>query len=310
LGNSQKKILFIVGPTAVGKSSLAVDLAHKFSGEIISCDSRQIYRSFDIGTDKPPVSARQAIPHHLIDVVGPEETFSAADFARLALEKINEIIDRGNLPLVVGGTGLYHRALVEGLFPGPGRDENLRARLKEEAENNGLESLYNKLRLVDPSYAKKISPTDSIRIIRALEIFYLTGQPISEHFSRTASPLRDKGFIIFQIGLKLERKLLYQRIDERVRRMFAEGLIEETKQLLASGLSEQATPFKGLGYSQVLRYLKGEITLEEAVSLTQIETRHYAKRQLTWFKKTQGIIWFEADDRENIENQVKEYLLS
>jgi len=199
---------------------------------------------------------------------------------------------------------------VEGLFPGPGRDENLRARLKEEAENNGLESLYNKLRLVDPSYAKKISPTDSIRIIRALEIFYLTDQPISEHFSRTASPLRDKGFIIFQIGLKLERKLLYQRIDERVRRMFAEGLIEETKQLLASGLSEQATPFKGLGYSQVLRYLKGKITLEEAVSLTQIETRHYAKRQLTWFKKTQGIIWFEADDRENIENQVKEYLLS
>jgi len=310
LGTSQKKILFIVGPTAVGKSSLAVDLAHKFSGEIISCDSRQIYRSFDIGTDKPPVSIRQAIPHHLIDVVGPEETFSAADFARLALEKINEIIDRGNLPLVVGGTGLYHRALVEGLFPGPGRDENLRARLKEEAENNGLESLYNKLRLIDPSYAEKISPTDSIRIIRALEIFYLTGLPISEHFSRTASPLRDKGFIIFQIGLKLDRKLLYQRIDERVRRMFAEGLIEETKQLLASGLSEQATPFKGIGYSQVLRYLKGEITLEEAVSLTQIETRHYAKRQLTWFKKTQGIIWFEADDRENIENQVKEYLLS
>ena len=136
MGTSQKKILFIVGPTAVGKSSLAVDLAHKFSGEIISCDSRQIYRSFDIGTDKPPVSIRQAIPHHLIDVVGPEETFSAADFARLALEKINEIIDRGNLPLVVGGTGLYHRALVEGLFPGPGRDENLRARLKEEAKND------------------------------------------------------------------------------------------------------------------------------------------------------------------------------
>ena len=309
MGNSQKKILFIVGPTAVGKSSLAVDLAKKFRGEIISCDSRQIYRGFDLGTDKPPASIRQAIPHHLIDVVDPEETFSAADFARLALEKINEILDRGNLPLVVGGTGLYHRALVQGLFPGPGRDENLRDRLKEEAKNRGLASLYNRLRQIDPSYAEKISPADAIRIIRALEIFYLTGQPISEHFARTASPLRDKGFILFQIGLKLDRKLLYQRIDERVRRMFAEGLIEETNQLLARGISEQATPFKGLGYSQVLRYLKGEISLEEAIALTQIETRHYAKRQLTWFKKTEGITWFETDDREKIENKVREYLL-
>ncbi|HRD01882.1 MAG TPA: tRNA (adenosine(37)-N6)-dimethylallyltransferase MiaA [Candidatus Saccharicenans sp.] len=307
--NSQKKILIIVGPTAVGKSALAVDLAQKFRGEIISCDSRQIYRGFDIGTDKPPVLVKQAVPHYLIDVVDPEETFSAADFSRLALEEIDRILSRGNLPMVVGGTGLYHRALVEGLFPGPGRDDSLRNRLKKEAQNDGLENIYKKLQKIDPAYAEKISRADGIRIIRALEIFYLTGRPISEHFSQTVSPLKNKGFILYQIGLKLERKVLYQRIDERVRRMFSEGLIEETRQLLARGISEQATPFKGLGYRQVLRYLQGEISLEEAVNSTQIETRHYAKRQLTWFKKTEGIIWFEAEDREKIENYVREYFL-
>jgi len=155
LVNNQKKILIIVGPTAVGKSALAVDLAKKFRGEIISCDSRQIYRGFDIGTDKPPAAVRQAVPHHLIDVAAPEEKFSAADFARLALEEIDLIISRGNLPLIVGGTGLYHRALVEGLFPGPGRDDGLRTRLKEEAQNKGLDSLYRQLQQIDPAYAEK-----------------------------------------------------------------------------------------------------------------------------------------------------------
>lgn len=306
--NNQKKILIIVGPTAVGKSALAVDLAKKFRGEIISCDSRQIYCGFDIGTDKPPAAVRQAIPHHLIDVAAPEEKFSAADFARLALEKIDLIISRGNLPLIVGGTGLYHRALVAGLFPGPGRDDSLRARLKEEAQNKGLDSLYQQLQQIDPAYAEKISPADSLRIIRALEVFYLTGQPLSRHFDRTVSPLENRGFILYQIGLKLKREELYRRIDERVNRMFAEGLVKEAKQLLERGISEESTPFKGLGYRQVLRYLKGEISLEEAMTLTQIETRHYAKRQLTWFKKSKGITWFEADDREGLENYIQECL--
>ncbi|HAV41668.1 MAG TPA: tRNA (adenosine(37)-N6)-dimethylallyltransferase MiaA [Acidobacteria bacterium] len=306
--NNQKKILIIVGPTAVGKSALAVDLAKKFRGEIISCDSRQIYRGFDIGTDKPPAAVRQAVPHHLIDVAAPEEKFSAADFARLALEEIDLIISRGNLPLIVGGTGLYHRALVEGLFPGPGRDDGLRTRLKEEAQNKGLDSLYRQLQQIDPAYAEKISPADGLRIIRALEVFYLTGQPLSRHFDRTVSPLENRGFILYQIGLKLKKEELYRRIDERVNRMFAEGLVKEAKQLLERGISEQSTPFKGLGYRQVLRYLKGEISLEEAITLTQIETRHYAKRQLTWFKKSRGITWFEAGDREGLKKYIKECL--
>jgi tRNA dimethylallyltransferase len=310
LVNNRKNLLIIVGPTAVGKSALAVDLAQKFRGEIISCDSRQIYRGFDIGTDKPTAAVRQAIPHHLIDVAGPEEKFSAADFARLALEEIDRIISRGNLPLIAGGTGLYHRALVEGLFPGPGRDDGLRARLKEEAQNKGLDSLYQQLRQIDPVYAEKISPADGLRIIRALEVFYLTGQPISKHFDQTVSPLENKGFILYQIGLKLKKEALYRRIDERVNRMFAEGLVKETRQLLERGISEKSTPFKGLGYRQVLRYLKGEISLAEAITLTQIETRHYAKRQLTWFKKSRGITWFEAEDREEIENYVEEYFLT
>ncbi|NMC66336.1 MAG: tRNA (adenosine(37)-N6)-dimethylallyltransferase MiaA [Acidobacteria bacterium] len=306
--NNQKKILIIVGPTAVGKSALAVDLAKKFRGEIISCDSRQIYRGFDIGTDKPPAAVRQAVPHHLIDVAAPEEKFSAADFARLALEEIDLIISRGNLPLIVGGTGLYHRALVEGLFPGPGRDDGLRTRLKEEAQNKGLDSLYRQLQQIDPAYAEKISPADGLRIIRALEVFYLTGQPLSRHFDRTVSPLENRGFILYQIGLKLKKEELYRRIDERVNRMFAEGLVKEAKQLLERGISEQSTPFKGLGYRQVLRYLNGEISLEEAITLTQIETRHYAKRQLTWFKKSRGITWFEAVDREGLKKYIKECL--
>ncbi|MDD8020715.1 MAG: tRNA (adenosine(37)-N6)-dimethylallyltransferase MiaA [Acidobacteriota bacterium] len=310
MASNQKKILTIVGPTAVGKSALAFDLAQKFKGEIISCDSRQIYRGFDIGTDKPPAAVRQLVPHHLIDIVGPEEEFSAADFARLALEEIKQISRRGNLPLVAGGTGLYHRALVAGLFPGPGRDENLRDRLKRKAQDDGLESLYKKLQQIDPAYAAKIRPADSIRIIRALEVFFLTGRPISDHFRQTVSPLEGQGFILHQIGLKLNRKILYQRIDERVRRMFAQGLIEEVRLLLARGVSAKSAPFKSPGYRQVWQYLKSEISLEEAITLTQIETRHYAKRQMTWFKKSEGIVWFEAGDRDGIENFIRECLLT
>ncbi len=303
------KILIIVGPTAVGKSALALWLAQEYSGEIISCDSMQVYRGFDVGTDKPRPEARKKVPHHLIDIIEPEEQFSAADFARLAVEIAGEVINRGHLPIVVGGTGLYHRALVQGLFPGPGRDSALRQLLKKEASELGLETLYERLKQVDPDYAAKISPRDGIRIIRALEVYQLTGQPISHHFQNTSSPAREKGFILRQIGLKLERKELYRRIEARVDRMFAQGIVEEVKNLLAKGVPEKATPFKGLGYRQVLKYLKGEISLQEAINETKLETRHYAKRQLTWFRKSPGLVWFEPEDRESIRNYVENEVL-
>ena len=303
-----KKILIIVGPTAVGKTATALWLAQEFSGEIISCDSMQVYRGFDLGTDKPSPEERKLVPHHLIDFLDPTEQFSAADFAFQALAIAEEIIGRGHLPIVVGGTGLYHRALTAGLFKGPGRDQALRQKLKTEARVFGLEKLYQKLQEVDPEYARKITPKDSIRIIRALEVYYKTGRPISEHFRLTESPLQARGFISGQIGLKLERKELYRRIEERVDRMFEKGLVAEVRKLLEMGLPEEATPFKGLGYRQVLRYLKGEISLEEAIRLTKLETRHYAKRQMTWFRKTPGLTWFQPTEKDQIRKYVKNFL--
>jgi tRNA dimethylallyltransferase len=308
LSAEAKKILIIVGPTAVGKTATALWLAQEFSGEIISCDSMQVYRGFDLGTDKPSPEERKLVPHHLIDFLDPTEQFSAADFAFQALAIAEEIIGRGHLPIVVGGTGLYHRALTAGLFKGPGRDQALRQKLKTEARVFGLEKLYQKLQEVDPEYARKITPKDSIRIIRALEVYYKTGRPISEHFRLTESPLQARGFIPGQIGLKLERKKLYRRIEERVDRMFEKGLVAEVRKLLEMGLPEEATPFKGLGYRQVLRYLKGEISLEEAIRLTKLETRHYAKRQMTWFRKTPGLTWFQPTEKDQIRKYVKNFL--
>jgi tRNA dimethylallyltransferase len=308
LSAEAKKILIIVGPTAVGKTATALWLAQEFSGEIISCDSMQVYRGFDLGTDKPSPEERKLVPHHLIDFLDPTEQFSAADFAFQALAIAEEIIGRGHLPIVVGGTGLYHRALTAGLFKGPGRDQALRQKLKTEARVFGLEKLYQKLQEVDPEYARKITPKDSIRIIRALEVYYKTGRPISEHFRLTESPLQARGFIPGQIGLKLERKELYRRIEERVDRMFEKGLVAEVRKLLEMGLPEEATPFKGLGYRQVLRYLKGEISLEEAIRLTKLETRHYAKRQMTWFRKTPGLTWFQPTEKDQIRKYVKNFL--
>jgi tRNA dimethylallyltransferase len=308
LEDKAKKILIIVGPTAVGKSATALWIAQKYSGEIISCDSMQVYRGFDLGTDKPSPEIRNVIRHHLIDIVDPEDQFTAADFAHRAVSEAEKIAERGHLPIIVGGTGLYHQALVEGLFPGPGRDQDLRQKLKQEAEQYGRPWLYQKLKEVDPEYAKKVTERDSLRIIRALEVYYLTGKPISEHFRETASPAKNKGFILYQIGLKLEREELYRRIEERVVRMFVQGIVEEVRNLLSQGIPEQAPPFKGLGYRHVLKYIKGEISLEVAINLTKLETRHYAKRQMTWFRKSPGIVWFEVEDKQAIDKYIAENL--
>jgi tRNA dimethylallyltransferase len=284
----------ILGPTGVGKSISAIELSKKLKGEIINCDSMQVYKEFNIGTDKIPLEKRENIPHHLLDIVDPNAQFTAADFAKHALKAIDLILKKNKLPIIVGGTGLYLKALLEGLFPGPGRDSSLRQKLEKKAEEKGLESLSQKLKEVDPVYSQKIGKNDKMRIIRALEVFYLTQRPFSEHFKNTKSRVKD--FNVIKIGLKLNRKELYRRIEERVDKMFKSGIINEVEELLKKGVEENSPPFRALGYKYVLRFLKREMSVEEAMALTKRDTRHYAKRQLTWFRKMEGIQWFSPFD--------------
>lgn len=299
-------LVVVLGPTAVGKSRIAVDLARRFDGEVISGDSIQVYRGFDIGTDKPDAEARRGVPHHLIDIVDPEVQYTAADFVRDALAAARSIAAGGRLPIVAGGTGLYLKALLDGLFPGPGRDPAVRAALEAEARENGLDALFRRLEAIDPEYARKIRDRDRIRIIRALEVHAATGRPISEHFRATESPVR--GRTVIRLGLTLDRETLVRRIDDRVERMFARGLVEEVRGLIERGVPESSPPFRALGYSHVLRLLKGEIGRPEAVALTKTDTRQYAKRQMTWFRKMAGVAWFSPDDGPGLEQQVQNRL--
>jgi tRNA dimethylallyltransferase len=299
-------LLIVLGPTAVGKSRVAVDLALRFGGEVISGDSIQVYRGFDVGTDKPTPETRRGVPHHLIDIVGPEVQFTAADFVREALAAAGAIAGRGRLPVIAGGTGLYLKALCDGLFPGPGRDPALRAALEAEVREKGLEALYRRLEALDPEYAAKVRGRDRVRIIRALEVHAATGRPISEHFRATRSPLQ--GRRVVRLGLRLEREELNARIDRRVDRMFERGLVDEVRGLVARGVPESAPPFRALGYSHVLRHLRGETSRDEAAALTKIDTRHYAKRQMTWFRRMADVAWFSPDDGAALEEFVRKAL--
>lgn len=290
MDSEAKNLIIILGPTSVGKSAFAIKIAKQFKGEIINCDSMQVYKGFDIGTDKVPVEKRENIPHHLLDIVEPLTQFTAADFVHSALNATESILNKKKLPIIVGGTGLYLKALLDGLFPEGRSNPEIRQKFQKEAEEKGLESLSTRLMEIDPAYAQKIGRNDKIRIIRALEVFYSTKKPISEHFLNTQSLFKD--FHILKIGLKLERKELYGRIEERVGIMFERGLVQEVQDLLKAGIDENAPPFRALGYKYVLKFIKKEMTLEEAIHLTKRDTRHYAKRQMTWFRKMKGIQWF------------------
>jgi len=301
-----KNLIIILGPTGVGKSSTSIKLAKKLEGEIINCDSRQIYKGFNIGTDKLPLDKRENIPHHLLDMVNPDTQFTAADFAKLALKAIDLIQKKKKLPIIVGGTGLYLKALLEGLFPGPARDSSLRQKLEKQAKEKGLESLRRKLKEIDPEYSQKIGQNDKMRIIRALEVFYLTQKPLSEHFKNTKSFVGD--FNIIKIGLKLNRKELYRRIEERVDKMFKRGIINEVEGLLEKGVDEKSPPFRALGYKYVLKFLRKKITLEECIFLFKRDTRHYAKRQIIWFRKMKEIQWFSPYNFPSLTAYVKKNL--
>jgi tRNA dimethylallyltransferase len=298
-----KNLVIVLGPTAVGKSAVAIRIAQEFKGEVINCDSMQVYKGFDIGTDKLPPDKRKNIPHHLLDIVDSSTQFTAAEFVNHALKAIQSIRKKQKLPIIAGGTGLYLKALLVGLFPEGEKDPQIRNRLEQMAKEKGLGFLWESLLKVDPVYAKKIGKRDKIRIIRALEVFHNTKKPISQHFASTHSPVDD--FFILKIGLKLERSLIYKKIEDRVDRMFTKGIVDEARELLEKGASPDSSPFRALGYRQALNHLRGDISLEEARELTKRETRHYAKRQITWFRKMEGIHWFTPDDFSSIAKFIK-----
>jgi len=282
----ERPLVAIVGPTASGKSELALRLAEAFSGEIVNCDALQLYRGFDIGTAKMPAAARHGIPHHLIDVLDPPKRFSAGDYARSAREIIAGITSRGHLPLVVGGTGFYLRALLDGLPALPGRDDALRGRLSlREQHRSG--ALHRLLRRLEPAAAARIHCHDIQKLIRALEIRLLTRTALPAPSS--AAPF--DGFRLLLIGLAPDRSLLADAIGARTRKMFEAGLIEEVRQLLQRGCSGDEKPFESLGYKQALAHLRGQMSREQALESTEIETRQYARRQLTWFRRDQRIVW-------------------
>lgn len=287
----QPRVIAILGPTGSGKSELALAVAQKFAGEVVSCDSLQIYRYFDIGTAKLPLQARRGIPHHLIDFLEPDQIFTAGEYARVARGVLVEISGRGHMPVIAGGTGFYFRALVDGLFPGPSRDQALRDRLSARQQRRPG-SIYRLLRRFDPVSAQRIHPNDFPKLVRALEVCLLTRRAATEMFRLGREPL--KGFRILKIGLAPPRDRLYERLDRRTQQMFHEGLIEEVRNILARGFPASIKPFESHGYRQAIQLLAGELGLEQAVFYAQRNTRRYAKRQVTWFRQERDVEWFSG----------------
>ena len=286
------RLVAVLGPTATGKSALGIALAESQDGEIVACDSTALYRGFDIGTDKVPVAEQRGIRHHMVDVAEPTEEYSAARYAREADAVIREITSRGRLPILVGGTGFYYRALTRGLFPGPGRDARTRQRLVRIAEKRGPERLHGWLCRVDPESGRRIQPRDLKRIVRALEVYCLTGRPLTDHFTETRAPLAD--YDVTAIGLLLPNDRLAERVARRVDAQFSRGIVDEVRGLLARGLPPSAHPFSGLVYRQVLEYLQAVRDEQATRDLIVRENRRYARRQLIWFRKEPNLQWIHG----------------
>ena len=285
-------VLAVLGPTASGKSALGLALAARYGGEIINCDSTAVYRGFDIGTDKVSLDDRRGIPHHLIDIAEPTDVYTAAQFAHDAAAVIRDVHARGKVPILVGGTGFYYRALTRGLFPGPGADEALRARLDRIAAKRGVECLHRMLKRVDPDSAARIMRRDRKRLVRALEVYFSTGRPLTAHFEDTRSLIPDVDVIAF--ALRLPPALTAERVARRVDQQFARGIVDEVRGLLARGVPADARPFGGLVYRQVMEMLRGVRGEDETRALIVQENRRYARRQLIWFRKEPNLIWFEG----------------
>lgn len=288
-------LIAIVGPTASGKSALALRIARARGGEIVSCDSLQVYRGLDIGSAKATLHERRDVRHHLIDVIGPGDPFSAAEYARLARAAIADITRRDRLPIVAGGTGLYLKALLEGLFDGPARDEKRRRRFESLADRFGDQRLHRLLERLDPAAAERIPPTDRVRIIRALEVYWATGRSLTEHHSAGAKPL--EGYRTLLLGLAPDRDTLRRVVEERTRAMLDAGLLDEVRALLDGGLSPRAHPLQAIGYREALAVLNGKASLEQAEPAIVTATMRFAKRQMTWFRHQAKVTWFTTPEK-------------
>lgn len=289
----KKPIFAIVGPTASGKTALGVALAREIGGEIINCDSVQIYREIEIATAKPSLAERGGVPHHLLDYVSPETNYTAADWAADAAAKIVEIEARGKIAILVGGTGFYLRALVQPFFASPKTDERVRGKIKKLREQKGAEHLHKILKRVDPVSANKLFPRDYVRTARALEVFFQTGKPISaQQPNRIEPPEFANRIKIF--ALNPPRDLLYERINRRAERHFENGLIKEVENLRKQGISDETNALGAHGYRRAVEYLRGERSLESAIEQTKLDVRHYAKRQLTWFRREENVVWLDG----------------
>jgi len=284
---------FIVGPTGAGKSALAMAVAERSNCEIINADSRQFYRGMDLGTAKPPAEDRRRVPHHLIDVRNPDESLDVAEFAQLARAAIEEIAGRGRNPLVVGGSGLYLRVIRGGIFQGPAASAEIRGRLAKISADHGVAHLHQRLRKIDPAAANRIGVNDLYRIVRALEVFELTGETISAHQRRHR--FADIGYDTLTVGVEVERKELYEAIDRRFDAMVAAGLAAEVRALVEAGYSPEKPPLSTIGYKQIAAYLRGELALANAIAQAKQESRRLAKRQLTWFRREPEIVWLDPE---------------
>ena len=299
-------LICIVGPTAVGKTEIAIQLAQQLDAEIVSLDSRQIYREMDIGTAKPTPDQRRAIPHHLIDCVDVDQPFSVAEYQRLADVTIAEIGERGKQPMAVGGAGLYFRGVIDGLFDGPGADAEIRAKLQREADEHGNVALHERLRQCDPEAADRVHPNNLVRVIRALEVYELTGKPISALQQQWR--MEESRYPFRAFGLDMPREVLYRRIEDRVDLMVTAGLIEEVKGLLDRGYPRNCVAMQSFGYKELIDYLDGVRTLDEAIALLKQNTRRFAKRQLTWFRNDPRIEWIDISQFASMEGIVDNLL--
>ncbi len=293
-----KPLVVLVGPTAIGKSRIALEVAQALGTEILTADSTQVYRGMNIGTDTPSEEDLQRVPHRLIDLVAPDEPFNAGEFRRRALQEISRLYEKGLLPLVVGGTGLYVRALLHGLWSGPPSDRALRRTLEQEACARGGASMYQELSQVDPVTACRLHPHDTVKVLRALEVYRQTGAPLSK--AHAAQRERVPPFRALVLGLTMERAVLYERIEQRIDLELAKGLVEETRALLAKGYARSLVSMKSLGYRQMAGYLEGDYAFDEAVRRLKRDTRHFAKRQMTWFRKEPGLRWVAVQPDESV----------
>ena len=288
------RLIAVVGPTASGKTDLALALALAHDGEVVSCDSLQVYRGLDIGSAKPTPEQRRAVPHHLIDVADPDQEFSAAEYSRLARQALGQIHGRGRVPIVAGGTGLYLRALLDGLFAGPCRDSGFRIRMEGIARRRGDAWLHRLLSRVDPEAAGRIQVNDRVRVVRALEVYRATGLSIVRHQQRAPEPL--PGFEPLIVGIAPGRDRLRLRVEQRTAEMFERGLIEEVRRLLARGFSAEMRPLRAIGYRQAVAVVRGDLSLEAAHGAVVTATMRYAKRQMTWFRHQASVSWHPDPD--------------